>query len=95
MKRAGGWLVEKASRVKRRTSADGTTAGGPLLELEVLALGVWGKRALWRALAAAEERGDPRFRELDLARLIRRAERQHERIEERRLQAAAALHTAG
>jgi hypothetical protein len=58
--------------------------------LEFLAIGVWGKRALWRALRATEGL-DARLgaSAADFDRLIRRAEEQHERIEALRLTAAA------
>jgi hypothetical protein len=46
-------------------------------ELEVLAMGVWGKRLLWGALARVAE-SDPRFEDLDLEALTARAE-DHER----------------
>jgi len=53
-----------------------------VLELEVLALGVEGKRALWRIAA-----GDARLDRVDLAALARRAERQRRLVERERLRA--------
>lgn len=48
-------------------------------ELEVLAIGVWGKRLLWGTLMRVRER-DPRFADLDLDDLAARAEAQEKEI---------------
>jgi hypothetical protein len=50
------------------------------------ALGILGKLALWRALAAIAE-SDARLPGVDFEHLMARAERQHARAEELRLQA--------
>lgn len=55
--------------------------------LEALALGIQGKLSLWRPLAVITQ-ADYRLGGVDYERLIARAESQHERVEEKRLQAA-------
>jgi hypothetical protein len=61
---------------------------GRLEELEMLTLGVTGKRAMWEALrhTLAE---DPRLAGIDFDVLVARARSQLERLERRRLDAAA------
>jgi hypothetical protein len=85
IKEAAAWLVEKATRLKLGRDIAGDL--GTFEALEALALGIWGKRALWRALAIDAPQ-DPRVRALDLDRLILRAEAQHARVEELRLELA-------
>ena len=86
LKKAGAWLVEKAGRVKLGGSDDPSELAR-LEVLETLAMGVHGKRALWRALRVVADRY-PALRELDLNLLERRAVEQHDRVEEWRLEAA-------
>jgi hypothetical protein len=85
IKSAGGWLLEKASRLKL-----GHT-GSPTFELfesfELLALGIRGKLCLWRALQVASQQ-DPRLRAFDYDELIRRAEGQYQQVEHERLDLA-------
>ena len=86
LKKAGAWLAEKAGRVK----LSGTGDPGELARLEVLetlAMGINGKRALWRALRVVAGK-HPLLRDLDLDVLERRAVEQHDRVEEWRLEAA-------
>jgi hypothetical protein len=86
LKKAGAWLAEKAGRVK----LGGTGDPGELARLEVLetlAMGMQGKRALWRALRVVVNK-HPILRDLDLDLLERRAVEQHDRVEEWRLEAA-------
>ena len=87
LKEAAAWLAEKAGRAKLNGRIAGYSPYSRVLELEVLALGVEGKRALWRALAhvAAD---DARLAGVDLAALTRRAEGQRRLIERQRLRAA-------
>jgi hypothetical protein len=86
LKKAGAWLAEKAGRVK----LGGTDKPGELARLEVLetlAMGMQGRRALWRALRVVAYK-HPVLRGLDLDLLERRAVEQHDRVEEWRLEAA-------
>lgn len=86
LKKAGAWLAEKAGRVK----LGGTDDPGELARLEVLetlAMGIHGKRGLWRALRVVADRY-PAIQALDLDLLERRAVDQHDRVERWRLEAA-------
>lgn len=91
-RQAVAWLGEKATQLKLRL--DDPAAGSLLLleALEGLSLGIEGKRALWRALAAAAE-GNPRLRGPDYALLEQRAGEQRARVESQRLEAARAAFT--
>ena len=86
LKKAGAWLTEKAGRVK--LGGTGDPVGLARLEvLETLAMGIQGKRALWRALRVVVNQ-HPVLRDLDLDLLERRAVEQHDRVEEWRLETA-------
>lgn len=88
LKQAGGWLLEKAVRLKlgHSKSAD----FGMFESLEFLALGILGKHSLWRALSVASAQ-DERLREYDFEEFGRRALRQHAGVEEERLKLAATV----
>jgi hypothetical protein len=76
------WLAEKVSRLKlKHDSGDGL---GTFEALEFLVLGIHGKRALWRALAAVAPCNSGLLG-TDFGSLIARAENQHARLEEERL----------
>jgi hypothetical protein len=84
LKEFGAWLSEKASRMK----LGGADGDFEVFEaLEFLSLGIQGKLSLWHALQATDS--DPRLSDLDLTRLIARAESQYEQVEARRLATAA------
>jgi hypothetical protein len=86
-KQAGAWLAEKVGRLKVGGSDDSPLAR---LELfETLSLGLQGKLKLWRALRAALPK-HPQLEELDLARLERRGQEQHDLVEAWRIEAAEA-----
>lgn len=85
LKGLSAWVAEKVSRLKlKRDASDGL---GTFEALEFLALGIHGKLALWRALAAIGP-GDARLDHIDFDKLAARAETQHSQVEERRLEAA-------
>ena len=87
VKVAGGWLGEKAGRLKPNGHLLSRSPLSPVVELEALSIGIEGKRLLWVGLHdAAGELGLPpeRFSELEA-----RAARQREELESHR--AAAAL----
>ncbi|MGI9074399.1 MAG: hypothetical protein ACR2JB_24495 [Bryobacteraceae bacterium] len=85
LKEAAAWLGEKVSQFKlKRGSMEGL---GTFQALETLALGILGKLALWRVLAVVAE-DDHRVRGVDFQQLVSRAENQHARVEESRLQMA-------
>jgi hypothetical protein len=82
-------LGERLGRLKLNGRLLNYSPLSRLVELELLVLGLEGKRALWTALKAAAGPGVP----LDEARLDRlgaRAEEQQQAIERRRLEAAEA-----
>ena len=83
----GGWLAEKAGRVKPNGHLVSRSPLSDLVELEGLVLGVTGKAAGFRALQTVAER-DPRIDVGELEQLVRRAERQRETVEELRRAAA-------
>jgi hypothetical protein len=87
VRKAGAWIAEKFSRAKIQLSETREGEMGLFLALEGLALGIRGKQALWRALAAAAER-NPDVRGLDYATLEKRAMEQHDRVEAKRLEIA-------
>ena len=86
---AVAWFAEKAARLKLKMD---DTAGGSfrLLEAdELVAIGVEGKRSLWRALAEVSS-AIPALRRPDYARLVERAVEQRQRLEGVRLSAVRA-----
>jgi hypothetical protein len=82
------WLTEKLSRVKPNGRLFGRTPLTRLVELESLAVGIAGKRALWRALAVVQSREDG-LGGFDFAALEDRADDQLSRVEGLRLRAAS------
>ncbi len=84
-RQATAWLAEKMTQLKLHL--DDPTAGAlRLLEaLETLSIGILGKRALWRALAVADE---PGLQGVDYEHWAQFAEDQHRRVEAMRLEAA-------
>jgi len=87
LRQVGGWVAAKVGQLKLAIDNPARGTLDRLQALEVLALGIQGKMALWRALRVAGP-GLPEVRELDLDRLERRALDQHERVEARRVTAA-------
>jgi hypothetical protein len=82
------WGAERARRVLRVAWLLDPGGEGLLEELELLMLGVTGKRALWRALSGTKA-SDPRLRGVQLETLEARADSQLARLEQLRLRAAA------
>ncbi|HEV7512030.1 MAG TPA: hypothetical protein VGO27_10040 [Candidatus Acidoferrum sp.] len=92
MKEWGAWLAEKVSRLKlKHGSADGL---GTFEALEFLAIGIHGKRALWRAMEVVRA-SDSRLQSIDFTSLIARAEDQHQKVEELRLACAQSVFHSG
>lgn len=85
VKQMGGWLLEKAARLK--LGHTGSTNFEMFESLELLALGIRGKICLWKALEAISKL-DSRLREYDFEELISRAEQQYEEVESQRLDLA-------
>jgi hypothetical protein len=88
LKQAGAWVAEKASRLKLTDTFHGDADLKRLLQLETLAMGIEGKRDMWRALISATKSGLEV--DVDLEALARRAEQQRSGLEEHRLEAARA-----
>ena len=82
-----GWMAEKWGRLKLNGRITGYSPLSRVVELEVLALGVEGKRAMWRTLARTAA-DDARLAGVDLDALARRADGQRRLIERERLRAA-------
>ena len=86
-KQAGGWVLEKAGRLKPNGQLRGYSPLSRLVELEGLALGVTGKLAVWKALRLVAE-SEPKLDRAELDGLVERAETQQRGLEEQRLAAA-------
>jgi hypothetical protein len=87
VRKAAAWLTEKIGEAKLRLDDPGSGEFRQLEALETLGLGIQGKLALWRALAASADR-IPQVRNLDLDGLQRRASQQHDQVETQRIQTA-------
>jgi hypothetical protein len=81
---ATAWLAERVSRLKLWLDDSGDGLLHRLEALELVEIGIEGKRALWRALAAAAQ-NTPVLQGVDFNRLIERASEQHDRVETVRL----------
>jgi hypothetical protein len=89
VRQAAAWLTEKLGQAKLSLDDPGSGQLQLLEALEALALGIQGKAALWRALAAASAHL-PQVRQLDFAALEARAQNQFRRVDGLRLQTAPA-----
>jgi hypothetical protein len=88
IKTAGGWTLEKLLRLKPNGDPFTYTPLSRMAELELLATGIAGKRAMWVALDSVSA-WDGRLEAFDFRALAERAERQLESVERLRLDAAA------
>lgn len=86
-RKATAWLAEKVTEIKLRLDDPGDGPLRLLEALEALSLGIEGKGAMWRALAAAAKE-EPVLQVADYEGLARRAEEQRRRVEAVRLEAA-------
>jgi hypothetical protein len=82
-----GWFAEKFARAKAKIDDRSGGALHRLESLEVVALGIDGKLALWTALKAVSEAA-PELARVDLNVMAQRARDQRQHIEQLRLQAA-------
>lgn len=85
LKLAFGAAAERAARLKPNGRVGGYSPLSRLLDLEVLSLGVEGKRLLWVVLG---ELDDARLQEFDFGVLAARADEQRGAIEKHRIKAA-------
>jgi hypothetical protein len=81
VRKAGAWIAETIGQAKIVLSGDSV---GLLQAMEALALGVTGKKLLWRALRTVEAELS-QLQGIDLSRLEQRAADQFERVEKERL----------
>ena len=79
VKATGGWLAEKAGRLKLNDRFRGYSPLSRLLELEALAGGIQAKLSLWRSLRQLAA-VDGRLQAAELDDLIARAESQLDRL---------------
>jgi hypothetical protein len=79
LKTAVAWLAEKLGRLKLNGQLRGHSPLSPVVELEVLSLGVTGKMRLWKTL---ERTVGARLPDVDFAALAERAAAQLEAIDE-------------
>lgn len=89
-RKATGWLTEKLAQVKLYFDGPADKGFHLLETLEVLSLGIEGKRSLWRALAHAVDQL-PALASIDFDTLIRRAEDQRSQVEVVRLETGKGL----
>jgi hypothetical protein len=87
IRQAAAWLAEKLGRAKLNLDDAGSGAFHMLEALEMLALGIQGKAALWRALTAVSGQL-AQVSPLDYSALEQRALDQFQRVDTLRLQAA-------
>jgi hypothetical protein len=93
VRKAAAWLSEKIGQAKLRMDDLGDGQLRVLEALEALGLGIQGKLALWRALAAVADRV-AQLQGVDFVRLEQRAIGQHQRVEAQRLRIAQVALTA-
>lgn len=86
VKGPAAWVAEKVGRAKLNGRVRGYSPLSRVLELEGLALGVEGKLRAWRTLQSASVRVPA---DIDLDRLVARAEEELEELEAHRRAAAA------
>ena len=93
VRRAFGWVAEKTAELKLKVD-DPADSGLRTFELlEIVALGIDGKRALWAVLRSIAE-VVPALRSADYSLLARRADDQRATVEARRLEWASGAFTA-
>lgn len=90
----GGWLGEKAGRLKPNGRLRRRSGLSTVLELESLRIGVEGKALLWHALLAAAGE-DPRLDPDRLTELLDRARRQRATLASLHEAAAATMFSPG
>ncbi len=88
----GGWVLEKAGRIKANGHVLGRSPLSDLIEVEGLVLGVQGKAAAFRTLRRLADT-DTRLQASTLDELIARAERQADTLEKLRIHTAARVLT--
>jgi hypothetical protein len=85
VRQIGGWVAGQASRLKLLFDDPARGALERFEALELLTIGIHGKRLLWRALGHSNIR---EFRDIDFVALEQQATDQHDRVDAARLAAA-------
>lgn len=93
-KKAFAWLGEKFARLKTDGEPFSYSDLSRLEELELLVLGIRGKLALWSVLEQVAQ-ADQRLGWTDFRELAERARRQHDEVEEFRIEAARRAFLSG
>jgi hypothetical protein len=86
VRKASGWIAERLAELKLEVDDDDKGGLRRLERLEALAIGIDGKIALWRALAAAA-RTNTELGGMDYEHLSQRGQDQRARVEALRLEA--------
>lgn len=94
MKKGVAWLAEKAAELKFSGATSGDPELGTFVGLETLSLGVEGKVALWRSLAAIAD-DEPALEGMDFGVLIARGEAQRGTLEDDRMTLGTSVLRAG
>ena len=89
LKKTAAWTAEKLGRLKPNGRLVGYSPLSRMIEFEGLALGITGKKGLWKALQQSPVAADARAAAFDFEALAARADRQAGEVEELRLRAAA------
>ena len=89
LKKTAAWTAEKLGRLKPNGQLVGYSPLSRMIEFEGLALGITGKKGLWKALQQSPVAADARAAAFDFEALAVRADRQAGEVEELRLRAAA------
>ena len=92
VRQAGGLIAEKFAALKLRFDDPEGSGLSHFEAVEMLALGILGKRALWRVLRAAAA-DLPELGPLEYEMLEIRAQQQHDRVEARRVAAGRRIFT--
>jgi hypothetical protein len=86
--KAVGWMAEKVTRLKFQWDGLEKNHLGLLEALEMLTLGIQGKKVLWRALLEVADSYPAWAKDFDFSALEKRARDQRDQVEVRRLEAA-------
>ena len=92
VKQAGGWVLEKLTRIKYSEKVTRSVDISQLFEMETLSLGIEGKLAMWRSLKMVAHE-DPQLSSTNFDDLIQRAQQQLDGLERYRQEAAAKAFT--
>ncbi|MDQ2995917.1 MAG: hypothetical protein M3R61_02500 [Chloroflexota bacterium] len=94
-RKVGAWLGEKLAQLKLQIDDQSTGAMRLFEGLEAVAIGIQGKRGLWRVLSVASETLTE-LQGIDYTELVQRSDDQHRRVEMMRLDAGRdAFETTG